>query len=106
MTLTAAEFAREDAVAKVSSKLTEEQTIDGIIAVGEAACERPEITTDDVDFDLPAGVDPRAWVALMRGAAREGFIEKTDRTRNSRSVKCHARPKTIWRSLIYDGTPL
>lgn len=97
---TAAHYAAEEAIARVSGSLTEDQRDDGILAVGEAALVRPTITTDDVDFELPEGVDPRAFVTLMRGAAKHGFIEITDEYRPSTSVTCHARPKRVWRSLL------
>jgi hypothetical protein len=61
-----------------------------------------ELTTDDVCRLMPEDTPWGTWTGgLMTAAAKAGVIQKTDRVRKSVMVSCHARPKAIWRSLIF-----
>lgn len=100
---TEAEQARDEAMARVASRLTDDEMKVAIIAVGECATQRAELTTDDVVFDFPDDIDTRVSGVVMTRAAKEGFIKKTDRTVKSTSPTCHARDKRVWQSLIYQG---
>jgi hypothetical protein len=97
---TPAEKARDEAIARVGRSLTKDELVDALVAVGHTAKRMSEFTTDDVPFELPADVEPRAIGYVMTRAAREGFIERTDRTVKSTQVQCHARDKRVWRSLL------
>lgn len=46
-------------------------------------------------------VEPRALGVVMRRAQKAGVIRPTDRYEPDRTPRAHARPKRIWRSLIY-----
>lgn len=64
-----------------------------------------EFTTDRVQWELDRrGIEPprepRAYGALMRKAAREGLMEKTDRAVPSVYPRNHRRPKAVWRSKV------
>ena len=62
-------------------------------------------TTDRLEWELNRrGIEPpeepRAYGALMRDAARSGWIEKTDRVVPSVIARNHRRPKAVWRSAL------
>lgn len=66
---------------------------------------RPTVTTDEVwamvgDWTVK---EPRALGALMREAARRGWIVATDSYRPSERIECHRRPVRVWRSQVFDG---
>ena len=74
-------------------------------SVAELAALRPEFTTDDVweslhrsGQEMPR--EPRALGAVMRTAAKMGFVEASDRYAQSARVACHRRPIRIWVSRI------
>lgn len=46
-------------------------------------------------------IEPRALGVVMRRAQKAGVIRPTDRYEPDRTPRAHARPKRIWRSLIY-----
>lgn len=46
-------------------------------------------------------IEPRAMGGVMRRARDLGIIRKTDRVEPDRTPGAHARPKTIWRSQIW-----
>ena len=105
---------------KPSKRLAEEEKKRAIDAVAKAAKdwrakampvlrqiakEVEEFTTDRVQWELDRrGIEPprepRAYGALMRKAAREGLMEKTDRVVPSVYPRNHRRPKAVWRSKV------
>lgn len=52
---------------------------------------------------LPEPHEPRALGGVMRRAARDGLIVGTDEFRPSRRVGCHAMPRRVWKSLVFEG---
>ena len=71
----------------------------------ELAASVDAFTTDRVEYELGRrGIEPpnepRAYGALMRDAARSGWIEKTDRVVPSVIARNHRRPKAVWRSAL------
>lgn len=72
--------------------------------VWEAARRHSEFSTNAV-FELaespPRMIEPRAMGVVMRRAQRAGLIRPTDRYEPDRTPGSHARPKRIWRSLIW-----
>jgi hypothetical protein len=74
------------------------------IAVKSIARETSEFTTREVRARLSQyGVsthEDRALGAIMRSAAKQGVIEKTDRTVKSGERINHNRDLRVWRSLI------
>lgn len=75
-------------------------------AMAEAAVENvalalPEFCVDAIwDSGLPKPKEARAIGHVMRTAARNGIIEKTDVFVKSQQVGCHATDRRIWRSLV------
>ncbi|MHB8973591.1 MAG: hypothetical protein ACYC3X_25485 [Pirellulaceae bacterium] len=72
-------------------------------AIAATARELPTLTTDDVWLRVPQvvrlAVEPRVMGALMREAARRGVIEPMPGIfLASDMVRCHRRPKQVWRS--------
>lgn len=97
--LGAARAARDEAVDRVERNADEDWETAARRALFELAKELGadgEFTTDDVHCDVDTH-ENRAWGAVVRRAARAGFIVNTGRTRQSSSRVCHARPKTVWR---------
>ena len=59
-----------------------------------------EITTDEVwRQGVPSPPEPRALGPVMMAAAKAGYIERTDRTRQTTRPEAHASPKRIWKVL-------
>lgn len=74
------------------------------------ATTRAEFISDDLwalveetEPKLAAGPDvkPKALGAVFLRAAREGLIQRTDRTQTSHYATRHLSPVPVWRSLIY-----
>lgn len=104
MTLTEAEQARDEAIARVEqhTKLTWRVEAEQVIA--DLASGPEDFTSDDVWRELDArGVslphDNRALGAVMRSMARRQWIEKTGEYRPSERASTHASPKAVWRGL-------
>ena len=62
-----------------------------------------EFTTDDLEQEMvrrriAPPHEPRALGALMVAAARQGLVIGTTTYRSSTSVRCHGRPKRVWRT--------
>jgi len=101
-----AESARDEAIAQVEANADREWKTAALNAVRWLAANRVEFTSDDVWRLLPhqsaaTTHEPRALGAVMRKAARDGLVRKTDRVVNSTRVECHARPVAVWQSLIW-----
>lgn len=99
-----AEASREEALLRVERNADEQWLAAALDVVFGLAERHDEFTTDEVWAVLEAqGVgqphETRAMGAVMRRAARLGFVTKTDRVRNSLRVECHARPVAVWASL-------
>lgn len=65
-------------------------------------------TSDDVEeryaampAPKPETHDGRAFGAVMRQAARNGWCEKTNTVRDSTRASLHKSPRAIWRSKLY-----
>lgn len=74
----------------------------GMAYLGRMARACPEFTAEDLwiaGLDKPR--EPRAIGALMQAGKRAGLIERTDRTRQSKSKLRHAGDSRVWRSLVY-----
>lgn len=100
-----AEAARDEAIDRVEANADRIWTEGALEAVRGLALCRDEFTTDDVwdrlevaGYDLPR--ERRAMGAVMRQAARDRLVVKSDRVVNSRRVECHARPVAVWRSVV------
>jgi hypothetical protein len=104
--LAAAMSARDEAVTRVGDHADPdwvEQTLDVIYCLAVA---QAEITTDDVWAtvgEVAATHEPRALGAVMRQAARLGYVRASDRYIPSARPACHARPVRVWESLLRPG---
>lgn len=104
--LAAAITARDEAITRVGQHADPdwvEQTLDVIYCLAVA---RSEITTDDIwetVGEVAATHEPRALGAVMRQAARLGYVRASDRYVPSARAACHARPVRVWESLIRPG---
>lgn len=99
-----AERVKERAIDRVERAADEDwlSLVSGLVR--HLALTRETLTTDDVWAGIGDRVaepsEPRAMGAVMRTAARSGWVEATDRTVKSSRVKCHRRPIRVWRSLL------
>lgn len=99
-----ATIARDEAIANVEGGADVRFMHAALAAIEQAAKAHQEFTTDDVEpLCMLSPEEPRSWGAAMMRAAKSGIIERTDRTRQSKSRVCHAREKRLWRSLIYQA---
>lgn len=101
----AGERARDEALVRVDAHADDDWKREAREAVLHAATHRAEFTTDYIWWLLDQrGAtpphEPRAMGAVMRAAAREGLIVKTDRVHDSVRPASHRRPVAVWSSLI------
>jgi hypothetical protein len=96
-----------EAVERVERNADERWKFAALTAVIYLSHRRAEFTTDDVaEFLSHTDVtthEPRAMGAVMRRAARQGFIVATDRYRPSTRPQAHQNPKRVWRSLVIEA---
>lgn len=103
---TKAARARDEAIERVDEHADQDWKVEARQAVLHAAAHRAEFTTDYVWWLLDQREvlpphEPRALGAIMRKAAREGLIQRSDRVVESVRPANHRRPIAVWRSLIY-----
>lgn len=102
--MTSAQEARDAAIDRVEANADEEFFNTALDAVMGLAISQAQFTTDDLVEclrDIPAPREPRVFGAVMRTAARHGWVEASDRYGASNRRKSHARPKRIWLSLLF-----
>ena len=93
---------QEEALAAVESNADPQWMEAALSAVRILARRMPILTTDDLWCLVDPPAEPRAAGAVMRKAAKQGWIKATDRTVKSKRATCHARPVRVWESLIYE----
>ncbi len=99
----AAQAAADEAIARVEAGADEDWLRHALNAVENCAMRMVHFTTDDVWdrlTNLEHPPEPRALGAVMREAAKRGWVETTDRIRKSTRVACHGRPVRVWKSLL------
>ena len=97
--------ARDEGIAQVESGASPEWKVAALAAVHQVALAKAELIPDDVwETGLPMPTEGRALGPVMLKAARNGWIERTDRVIHTAQVKSHRRGVTVWRSLIHDGS--
>lgn len=106
---TKAARARDEAIERVDEHADQDWKVEARQAVLHAAAHRAEFTTDYVWWLLDQREvlpphEPRALGAIMRKAAREGLIQRSDRVVESVRPANHRRPIAVWRSLLYGTT--
>ena len=96
-----AAFDRDQALEAVESATDPDWRKKALFAIRRTAERRLEFISDDVwaDSKLEGTREDRALGPIFRAAAKEGWIEKTDRVRPS--VRSHLSGKPVWRSLVY-----
>lgn len=94
---------RDEGMANAEAGAGEDWITYSLHAVCQVAQSMAEFVTDDVydvmQRDCPG--DMRAMGPVMIRAANAGYIEKTDRVKNTRRPSSHYRPVTVWRSLLF-----
>jgi hypothetical protein len=103
------QLALEDALVRVAMGADPRWVKAARDAVSYVASRKPEVTADDV-WDVLAAIDvdtpqPKMMGNIMKDAAREGFITRTDRTVKTRRPSRNVGDVRVWRSLIYKGDP-
>ncbi len=101
-----AKAATDEAIERVEEHADPEWKAHALDAIESCARSFPTFTTDAVWALLDGGPEthePRALGAVMREAARRGWVESTDRTEQTARVHAHQRPARVWHSLIYGG---
>lgn len=98
-----AEDERDAAIDQVEANADAEFFNIALDAVMGLALVREEFTTDDLMeclTDTPVPREPRVFGAVMRSAARSGWVTASDRYTASSRRQSHARPKRVWVSLL------
>jgi hypothetical protein len=77
--------------------------MEAALSAVEAVARQQECFTSDAVLDVCpiTFAEPRAWGAVMKMAERRGWIEATPDFRQSPKRVCHARPKRVWKSLLF-----
>jgi hypothetical protein len=94
---------KERGIARAWAGTDDEWKIAALEAVRELCRTRAEFTTDELPEDIRTVREPRALGSLMVNARKAGLCKTTNITRESKSDKCHNRPKRVWRSCVYEG---
>lgn len=95
---------RDEAIEQVEEHAEPDLKAELLAAVRRVARGRAFLTSDDVWVDFRARSsdaphEPRVLGAVMRAAAKLGWIEPTDDFRLSERPETHRNPKRVWRSL-------
>lgn len=97
---------RDQGMARVDAAANEAWKRASVIALVESAIALRELTSDDVKDRTPSTVwthDERGLGPIMVTAARDGWIEKTERFVPSRYTSRHVAPIRVWKSLLFRG---
>jgi hypothetical protein len=105
----AARRERDEAIERTARSAESSWYIAAMEAVAECARTLPEFIVDDVQALLSAkGIAPpsegRRMGAVMVDARTRGLIEATDRYRPSAQAHCHANPRKVWLSRVYQNS--
>ena len=97
--------AGDRAVRRVEQHADPQWLAEALAALRSVAEKQALFTTDDVwdRLDLEGFgriAEPRALGAVMRRAAKLGWVEPTDWTRPGRRKVAHGRPVRVWRSKL------
>lgn len=98
-----AALAARDAALRRVDEHADPEWKDRALAAVRRTCEAlPDFVVDDVwsTGGLESTREDRALGAVMRRAAKLGWMERTDRVRPS--VRSHGSPKPVWKSNLYD----
>lgn len=101
--LTPAKAARDEAMQRVDDHAEEDWQTRALDALHTIALRQRTLLANDVWELVERPHEPRATGPLMMKAKKEGWIEATDSYMPVPSVKSHAAPVRVWRSLIYRG---
>ena len=97
--------ARDKALEKVQQGANPDWYATAHRAALEVAHRQATFTTDDVWAALHGASvetpEPRAMGAVMRQLSRDRVVVNTYSHRLSSRPACHARPVTVWRSLVH-----
>lgn len=100
--------AADDAVARVDANADPAWMATALDTIKRIAALQDRFTTDDVWLALDphdeATHEPRAMGAVMRRAAKMGWVAPTRDYRPSSRPACHARPVRVWGSLIREAS--
>jgi hypothetical protein len=103
---TEGERRKREAIDRVETNADERWKAAAAEVVRKVALGREEFTTDRIwgvlerEFSTLETPEPRAMGAVMRRAAKDGLIEKTDRHLPTARPEAHRRPIPVWRSLV------
>lgn len=105
----AREIEKAEAAEKaVHSNASEDWKSRADAALDRACRENELVVSDDVwdildEEDLSGPHDGRAMGHVMKRGAKRGSCVATEMYRKSAREGCHGHPRTVWRSLIYEG---
>jgi hypothetical protein len=101
--LSAAQVARDRAVAVVEANASEAFSVQAFSALCAVAAREETLIVDDIWVELgedaPETRDKRAMGAVMQRGRREKVIAPTNDFRPSAQKQCHANPRRVWRTL-------
>jgi hypothetical protein len=105
--MTTPQAARDEALERVEAAAHEEWKLAAAEAIASLAFNFETFTSDDVwrilDRSEHTTHERKAMGPMLLNAARDGLIERTGRTVDSRRTACHGRPVRVWRSLVLEA---
>ena len=102
--LSAGRLARDRAIEVVGEHAPLAWRVEALNVVREVCHDSQEFTSDQVWLRLATKPpEPRAMGPVILEAASLRYCTPTGRYRQSILPQCHARPKMVWRSLIYQA---
>lgn len=102
-----ADEARDEAIQRVDRNANKEWKKNANRALLDVARRKEKYTTDDIvrvmtDWGVYGGThEPRALGAVMQRGKSNSIHVPTSEYSDSDWVKCHSRPKRVWRSLLF-----
>lgn len=91
------------AIKRAEQAADEEWRYRALDALYHLALGNSEVIANDLWQHVEKPREPRATGALMKQAAKRGWIAPTDRFVTVPSITRHAAPVRVWRSLIWEG---
>jgi hypothetical protein len=98
--------AADAAIERVGANADPEWKAECLRVIERTAMRLPKLTTDDLWVTLDREGSPRERRVMgntIKEAAKAGWITWTVEQRPSNRPVCHANPKRVWRSNIYEG---
>ena len=98
---------RDEGLAQVNSDQNLDFKLAAVDALERLARRKEEFIVDDIwtemGADIPSCSDNRAMGLVTQFGLATGLIEATTFFQSSAQPQCHANPRRVWSSLVFEG---